>query len=114
MAIGGNGGQAFEYAGARTFLKYSGPSSVTKGAAATFSATLTGLSHRTKVPVPGVTMSFGFGKQSCHGQTDASGTAGCAMSVESAPGRRAATVTFEGSSDYRPVQTIAYVTVKAK
>ena len=64
----------------------------------TLSATLTDPSDA--LAIPGKTISFAFGIDSCSGTTDGSGTASCTLSPQSAAGAYALTVSFGGDPFY--------------
>jgi hypothetical protein len=81
-------------------LTYNGDTSADYHDDAHFSATLTVTSSG--APIPGMTIHFTIGTQSCDPVTNASGIASCTINVTQAPGNYTVIASFAGSGAYEP------------
>jgi hypothetical protein len=100
-----------------TTTRYTGQITQNFDGIANLSATL--VVQGTSAPIPGQTITFTLGTQSCAGTTDASGVAACSITLNQAPGSYTVTASFSGSanqqasSDSRGFTITAVATVTA-
>jgi hypothetical protein len=86
-----------------TSLSYSGPSNQDFNDPVTLAGDLT--VQGTSVPVPGATVNFTLGSQSCSGITNASGHAACTITINQHPGSPGVSASFAGDSAYSSAST---------
>jgi hypothetical protein len=79
-------------------LSYTGPTSAKKSSKVTVSAKLT----HGSTGLPGRTISFTLGSQSCSGTTDSHGVASCQITLNQSPGTYTVKASFAGDSYYEP------------
>jgi hypothetical protein len=107
--LSANGGSNFDYMIDRvvetrgicirpTTSTYTGPTSGEYHDPLTMTGTL--FDSRRGDPVPGKTLTLGFGTESCDGTTDATGTATCSFTPQQVPGSYTATARFAGDLDF--------------
>jgi len=100
-----------------TTTRYTGETTQNFHDIANVSATL--VEQGTSTPIPGQTITFTLGTQSCAGATGASGVAACSITLNQAPGSYTVTASFAGSanqqasSDSRGFTITAVATVTA-
>ncbi|MFL6313348.1 MAG: YncE family protein [Terriglobales bacterium] len=100
-----------------TTTRYTGEITQNFHGIANLSATL--VVQGTSTPIPGQTITFTLGTQSCAGTTAASGVAGCSITVNQVPGSYTVNASFAGSanqqasSDSRGFTITAVATVTA-
>ena len=82
---------------ATTATRYTGETSQNFHDIANLSATL--VVQGTSAPIPGQTITFTLGTQSCAGTTGASGVAACSITLNQAPGSYTVTASFAGSAN---------------
>jgi WD40 repeat protein len=82
---------------ATTATRYTGETSQNYHDIANLSATL--VVQGTSVPIPGQTITFTLGTQSCTGTTGASGVAACSITLNQVPGSYTVNATFAGSDN---------------
>jgi hypothetical protein len=80
-----------------TTTRYTGDTTQNDHAIANLSATL--LVQGTSTPIPGQTITFTLGTQSCAGTTSASGVAACSVTLNQSPGSYTVTASFAGSAN---------------
>jgi WD40 repeat protein len=82
---------------ATTATRYTGETSQNYHDIANLSATL--VVQGTSVPIPGQTITFTLGTQSCTGTTGASGVAACSITLNQVPGSYTVNASFAGSDN---------------
>jgi WD40 repeat protein len=82
---------------ATTATRYTGETSQNYHDIANLSATL--VVQGTSVPIPGQTITFTLGTQSCTGTTGASGVAACSITLNQVPGSYTVNASFAGSGN---------------
>jgi photosystem II stability/assembly factor-like uncharacterized protein len=85
---------------APTALTYDGDTAGDFHDPAALSATLTDLTQSSPAGVPGKSISFTLGSQTCTAVTDAAGKAACSIVLAQAPGSHSVTASFAGDPDF--------------
>ena len=96
-----------------TGLAYTGPTVILNDANATLAAVLEEETNSSGPGIPGRTVGFTLGAQTCNGVTDAAGVAQCSLQVSGVLGTVPITATFVGDTFYLPSSATASATTFA-